>query len=277
MSSITPAHAPVRSFSLAAVSVIEPDFLDANKVTAIGQCRSLSKSDLPVCRGTQAWTEGLSTMRLMTGKRAETLLELMHQIEYFTLARAWAALTDDEFFWEPFTTTWSVRRRDECRTSNPFGPGEWVADFEIPEPAPVPMTTIAWLYWHIGSMPGRLCDIDLLGGTRTMASGWTSPYLAHHPIFTSAAEAVSASRDGWQRLRGAIEQADDDQLEVTTAGYTYAAEPPRGGLCVVGPPGPAHPATHFIAATLNEVGHHGSQIGALRDAYAWRRSTAPVE
>jgi len=207
----------------------------------------------------------------MTGKRAGTLLEMMHPIEHFTLARAWEGLTDDEFFWEPFTTTWSIRRQDQCPTPNPFGAGEWVADFAIPEPVPVPMTTIAWLYWHIGSMPGRLCDIDFLGGTRTMASGWTSPYLTHHPIFTSAAEAVTALRDGWQRLREAIERADDDQLEVTTAGYTYAA----GVLpLVVGPPGPAHPATHFIAATLTEVGHHGTQIGALRDVYAWRRSAA---
>jgi hypothetical protein len=140
--------------------------------------------------------------------------------------------------WEPFTVTWSIRRQDQCRTPNPFGAGEWVADFEIPEPAPVPMTTIAWLYWHMGSMPGRLCDIDLLGGTRTMASGWTSPYLTHHPVFTSAADAVTALRNGWHRLRGAIERADDDQLEVTTAGYTYAAEPPRGGLCVPGPRAP---------------------------------------
>ena len=209
-------------------------------------------------------------MRPMTGKRAGTLLELMYRIEYFTLARAWEDLTDDEFFWEPFTMTWSIRRQDQCRTPNPFGAGEWVADFEIPEPAPVPMTTIAWLYWHIGTMPGRLCDIDLLGGTRAMASGWTSPYLAHHPIFTRAAEAVTALRGGWQRLRAAIERAGDDQLEVTTAGYTYAAEPPRGGLCVLGPPGPAHPATRFIAGTLTEVGHHGTQIGALRDLYAWR-------
>jgi hypothetical protein len=82
-------------------------------------------------------------MRLMTGKRADTLLELMYQIEYFTLARAWKDLTDDEFFWEPFTVTWSIRRQDQCRTPNPFGVGEWVADFEIPEPTPVPMTTIA--------------------------------------------------------------------------------------------------------------------------------------
>jgi hypothetical protein len=218
---------------------------------------------------TQVCAAGLSTMRLMTGKRADTLLALMDRIERFTLARAWTGLTDDEFLWEPFAVTWSIRRPGQCKTPNPFGVGEWVADFEIPEPIPVPMTTIAWLYWHIGSMPGRLCDIDVLGGTRTMASGWTSPYLTHHPIFSSAAEGVTALRDGWQRLREAIERAADDQLEVTTAGYTYAAQPPRGGLCIPGPPGPASPAAHFVAGTLTEVDHHGAQIGALRDLYAW--------
>jgi hypothetical protein len=41
--------------------------------------------DPSLCRGNQAWAEALSTMRLMTGKRAGTLLELMHPIEYFTL------------------------------------------------------------------------------------------------------------------------------------------------------------------------------------------------
>jgi hypothetical protein len=207
-------------------------------------------------------------MRRMAGKRADTLLQLMDQIERFTLTRAWQELTDDEFLWEPFATTWSIRRRDQCGTHDPFGAGEWVADFEIPEPAPVPMTSIAWLYWHIGSMPGRLCDIDFLGGTRTMASGWTSPYLTDHPIFTNAAEAVTALRDGWQRLREAIKRADDDQLEVTTPAYTYAA----GVLpLAVGPPGPARPAAHFIAGTLTEVDHHATQIGALRDFYAWRQ------
>lgn len=210
----------------------------------------------------------------MTGKRAATLLELMRPIEFFTLGRACAGLTDDEFFWEPAATTWSVRRAGQCATPNPFGAGDWRADFAIPEPSPVPMTTIAWLYWHIGSMPGRLCDIDFLGGTRTMASGWTSPYLTHHPVFATAAEAVTELRDGWRRLRAAIERAGDDQLEVTTAAYTYAAEPPRGGVCVAGPPGPAYPATRFIAGTLNEVSHHATQIGTLRDLYAWRQPPA---
>jgi hypothetical protein len=114
----------------------------------------------------------------------------------------------------------------------------------------------------------------LLGRNAHHGQRLDAPFLAHHPVFTSAAEAVSQLRDGSQRLHGAIERADDHQLEVTAAGYTYAAEPPRSGLCVAGPPGPARPATHFIAATLNEVGHHGTQIGALRDVYAWRGSAA---
>lgn len=52
--------------------------------------------------GTLAWqrvgAEGASTMRHVTQKRADTLLELMHRIEHYTLARAWNGLTDDEFF-----------------------------------------------------------------------------------------------------------------------------------------------------------------------------------
>jgi hypothetical protein len=210
-------------------------------------------------------------MRFMAGKRAGTLLEVMGQVEQFTLARAWTKLTDDEFFWEPFPAAWSIRRHDQCPTPNPFGAGEWVADFVIPEPVPVPMTTIAWLYWHMGSVPGRLCDIDFLGGTRAMASGWTSPYLTDHPVFTSAGAAVAALRDGWGRLREAIERADDDQLGVTTAGYTYA---PGVLPLTVGRPGPVRPATHFIAGALNEVSHHGTQVGALRDLRAWRHTGA---
>jgi hypothetical protein len=137
-------------------------------------------------------------MRLMTGKRAETLLELTRPIEHFTLGRAWTNLTDDEFFWEPFATTWSTRRQEECSTPNPFGTGEWVADFAIPEPDPVPVTTIAWLYWHIASMPGRLCDLDFLGGTRTMASGWTASSCASstrssRPTSTTASPATAAN------------------------------------------------------------------------------------
>ncbi|MFF2847126.1 DinB family protein [Streptomyces sp. NPDC058001] len=50
-------------------------------------------------------------------------------------------LDDEDHFWEPAPGAWSVRRDTA---------GRWVADWEVPEPDPVPNTSIAWLTWHIG-------------------------------------------------------------------------------------------------------------------------------
>src|SRR4051794_11329057 len=133
----------------------------------------------------------------MTGARADTLLQLMERIETFTLSRVWNDLTDDELFFEPVPAMWSVRKRDECTTGAPFGAGEWVVDFGRWGSGPEPMTTIAWLLWHVGSMPGRTVETDVFGGPHAYSSGWTSPYLTHHEIFTSADRAVSVLRDGW--------------------------------------------------------------------------------
>lgn len=62
---------------------------------------------------------------------------------------AWAALdvhldqlTDAECLWEPTTPCWNVRR----------GPkGGWQADWQVPMPEPLPVTTIGWRTWHLGS------------------------------------------------------------------------------------------------------------------------------
>ena len=48
----------------------------------------------------------------------------------------------------------------------------------------------------------------------------------------------------------------------------------KDGLCVLGPPGPEHAATFSVAATLNEVSHHGAQVCVLRDLYAASRAGA---
>jgi hypothetical protein len=181
-------------------------------------------------------------------------------------------------FWEPVAGAWGVRRREECRTPTPFGDGDWVADFDqelvvtaIAQGEIEPMTTIGWLLWHIGSLPGRLTQVDVLGGGRTMASGWTSPYLSHHPVFTTASDATETLRTGWDALRAALEIADDEQMEQPIPRYTYAREPPRGDLAVLGPPGPEDPAYFSVASTLNEIGHHGTQVSVLRDLYRWAR------
>ncbi len=210
----------------------------------------------------------------MTGERADTLLQLMERIERFTLARAWTDLTDDELVWEPVAGMWSVRRRSECTTPHPFGAGEWVVDFDGAAESGgriAPMTTIAWLLWHIGSMPGRSVDTEVFGGLHTMSSGWTSPYLEHHEIFRTADRAVEVLRSGWSSFRGSLESASDDDLERPVRRYTYAAEPPRGGVFVAGPPGDEHPAVFFVNGTIHEVAHHATQICVLRDLYAHRR------
>jgi len=155
------------------------------------------------------------------------LLNMMLFIEMFTLNRAWSDLSEDEF-WEPLPGSWSVRRREECRTPNPFGPGEWVVDFDggvagaaVDDRADKPLTTIAWLFWHVGSMAGRGAELDFLGGTKSAESGWTAPYLGHHPVFGSSSEAAEAMRTGSRALDQAIRASTDEGLERATRFWGY--------------------------------------------------------
>ena len=137
-----------------------------------------------------------------------------------TLNRAWKELTNDELLWEPMPGSWSVRPVEECRTATPFVVGTWAADFDADRAmataegtATEPLTSIAWLFWHVGSQPGRTAQLDFLGGPHTAESGWTSPYITAHPIFTTAEEAVGMMRAGWRALDTALRSAGDEQLE----------------------------------------------------------------
>jgi hypothetical protein len=179
---------------------------------------------------------------------------MMLFIEMFTLNRAWSELSEDEFFWEPVPGCWSIRRRDECRTPDPFGKGEWVVDFDagvVEGKVVEPITTIAWLFWHVGSMAGRAADLDFLGGTRSAESGWTSPYFVEHPVFLASSEAVDVMRTGWRALDQAIRASTDEDLELDTRFWS-------------GPPAKGY---QIIASILNEISHHGTQVCTLRDLY----------
>jgi hypothetical protein len=178
-------------------------------------------------------------------------------IELYTLQRLWTDLTDDELFWEPAPGAWGVRRREECTTPTPFGDGAWVVDFDLDldqaadaGTAAVPSVTIGWLLWHIGSMPGRLTEVDVLGGSVDYDTGWASPYLSAHPVFTRAKDGVDTLQAGWRALDRALRNVTDEHLERT---YTTAFGPTSGSV--------------IVAALLNEISHHGSQICQLRDLY----------
>jgi hypothetical protein len=202
----------------------------------------------------------------VAGKRAETLLEMMFFIERFTLDRAWNGLTDDELMWEPADGAWTVGRAAEMRTPTPFVTGSLAADFDedlvieaIQGRAIEPPTSIAWLFWHVGSMPGRAAELDVFGGAHTAASGWTSPYNTAHPVFRTADEAVDAMRTGWRALDAALRSVTDEQLERPTAFWGYGDST-----------GPMGTGSQIVASVLNEVSHHGTQIGVIRDFYRLR-------
>ena len=140
--------------------------------------------------------------------------------------------------------------------------GEWAADFDADlawaaseGKAIEPLTSIAWLFWHVGSVPARTAELDFFGGDHEAESGWTSPYIAEHPIFTTADEAVAAMRAGWRALEAALRSATDEQLERPTRFWGY------------GGPGPMGTGAQVTGAALNEVSHHGTQMGVLRDLY----------
>ena len=201
----------------------------------------------------------------MAGKRAEGLLEMMLFIEMFTLNRAWNGLSDEELLWEPMPGSWTVRPVEQCRTPTPFLVEGWAVDFDAGLAATTePLTSIAWLFWHVGSMPGRAAELDFLGGSHSAASGWTSPYIETHPIFTTAAEAVGTMRAGWRALDAALRSASDEQLEQPTRFWSY------------GGPGPMGTGAQVVASTLNEISHHGTQIGVLRDLFRLRGG-APID
>jgi hypothetical protein len=193
---------------------------------------------------------------------------MMLFIEMFTLNRAWNGLTDDELMWEPAEGAWTVHPATEQRSATPFISGSLAADMDsglvaaaVEGKAVEPVTSIAWLFWHVGSQPGRAAELDFFGGAHSAASGWTSPYLAGHPMFTTADEAVSAMRTGWRALDTALRSATDEQLERPTRFWGYGA------------PGPMGTGAQIVGSILNEVSHHGTQIGVLRDFYRVRAAT----
>jgi hypothetical protein len=190
---------------------------------------------------------------------------MMLFIEMYTLRRAWDGLTDAELMWQPTEGAWTVRPVSERRTPTPFVSGSMEADFDaglveasIAGDAVEPLTSIAWLFWHVGSQPGRAAELDFFGGAHSPASGWTSPYLTEHPIHTTAADAVTTMRSGWRALDDALRAATDEQLERPTRFWGY------------GQPGPPGTGAQIVGSILNEVSHHGTQIGVLRDLYQVR-------
>src|SRR5579875_432552 len=77
------------------------------------------------------------------------LLAKQWEIGYTRLISRLQGLSDEEFFWEPVPGCWTVRLRQTATSRLANGSGEWVIDYDDPDPQPPPFTTIAWRSVHI--------------------------------------------------------------------------------------------------------------------------------
>jgi hypothetical protein len=165
------------------------------------------------------------------------------------LRKVLADITDPEFFWEPVAGCWTVHDRAERRATSADGSGKWVIDYELPEPDPAPITTIAWrtvhvaavnqLYWDYAFGPATATfDLEMPGTARD-ALQWLAD-IQHQLMHVLAAY-----------------DSDDALEEIVPTNW-----------------GDRWPVGRIFTTLVNEQVHHGAEISLLRDLYRNRASLA---
>lgn len=153
-----------------------------------------------------------------------------------------AGLTDDEYFWEPFDGCWTIRRTDDG----------YLADASRIPPAPAPFTTLAWRITHL---------VDVLQAERT-ATWFGHPATDDPPPVPGSAAAALATLDHayevWRGRLAALSQEDLDRPMGEIAG-PYAESD----------------GTSFALHILDELIHHGAEVGTVRDFYRGTRAEDP--
>ena len=146
-------------------------------------------------------------------------------------------LSDDEHGWRPVPDAWTVL--DDGTVEH--------ADART-RPDPAPLTTLSWRLWHIGNE--CLCSFA--------SRGWdTQPVdIALDRWFPTAAESGDAVAAAWSGLRAAVVAKGQAHLD-RQLGPSW---------------GPYAEATYagLLAHVLDEVIHHGAEVGMQRDLYRAR-------
>lgn len=152
-------------------------------------------------------------------------------------------LSDEEYLWEPVPDCWSLERRDDGKLHMRWG-------LVFDEAAPV--TTVAWRYTHI---------IDLLSEER--CATWIGLQPEAEDLFADGAPGdVRTARDlfekAFARWKRYVTAADDATFfdEIGPVGRMFGNQT----------------RAQFILHILDEVIHHGAEIGVLRDLYRAQRS-----
>ena len=169
-------------------------------------------------------------------------------------------LTDAEYQWQPVA---------DCMTIRPAGDGTFRADTRPPSSgapaagdasqasnspgsphaphAPEAVTTIAWRMWHIGSFCLRGYVINFFEDVPDLGERFEWPGTAEHGI--------AALEEDWNRFITRVQALGDERLLA-----------PMGKIAE--PVGWAEASYLALALhALDEVAHHGGEIGLMRDRY----------
>lgn len=152
------------------------------------------------------------------------------------LRRRVEGLTDEEYLWEPFDGCWSIRKTE----------AGYVADGTPIPPEPAPFTTLAWRITHI---------VDILQEDRTATWFGHQPLAedGQPPVPASAADALAALDHAYAVWR-----------------YRLAALSPEDlgrAMGEVAGPYAEHAGSSFALHILDELIHHGAEVGTVRDFY----------
>jgi hypothetical protein len=173
---------------------------------------------------------------------------LVGQLEFYWevhLRPRLEGLSDEEYFWEPVEGCWSLRRGAD---------GRWRLDQQVPEPAPPPLTTIAWRLVHVGATCFANRASTFFGdGSVPEDATMFDPRHVPADLPGDATQAVAFLERSYRHWHDGIAGLDDEGLRRPLG--------PRGG------PYAGDPMAELIAHLNREVMHHGGEIGLLRDLY----------
>ncbi len=173
---------------------------------------------------------------------------LVGQLEFYWdvhLRPRLEGLGDEEYLWEPVEGCCSLRRDEN---------GVYALDGRWPEPAPPPVTTIAWRMVHLGAtcLANRASAFFGDGNVAADADMF-DPRLVPTDLPGNAAQAIAFLDQAYRAWHDGIAALGDDGLQAPLG--------PKGG------PYAADPMAGLILHINREVMHHGGEIGLLRDLY----------
>lgn len=156
-------------------------------------------------------------------------------------------LTDEEYWWEPAPDAWSLAEHNGKLAM------QWGIIFDEPQP----VTTIAWRFTHISDM---LCE--------DRPARWLAVPPEPEDYFADGAPRdASSARDlferSFARWKRYLTAADADRL------FEPLGAEARGDWT-------KEPRAKGVLHILDEVIHHGAEIGTLRDIYRAQREHDPA-